>query len=307
MYFAVPGLFTATALYGALGTRDKRGRARAVLRSGMSHAEGIHDEGRRHPVADGPTPIGTPESGRRTLVIVPTYNEAANVERLVARIREACPFDLCVVDDRSPDGTGELADRLAADPANRMVVLHRAGRSGRGGAVFAGLQYGLANDYEACVEMDADLSHPPEQLPDLVAGLADVDVVIGSRYEEDSRITGWPLRRRLFSRSANRFSRSVLRVPGVSDYSNGFRAYGRPACSVIVESGLGETGYAALAEWILAIHVAGLSARSIPTRFMDRTKGQSKANVSEVVAAFRAVIRLRLGLRRGASRPGMRP
>ncbi len=263
--------------------------------------------GGRHPVGDGHTLVGTPGSGPRTLVIVPTYNEAVNLGRLVARIRQTCPFDLCVVDDGSPDGTGQLADRLAADPLNRMVVLHRAGRSGRGGAVLAGLQYGLANEYEACVEMDADLSHLPEQLPELVAGLADVGVVIGSRYEADSRISGWPLRRRLFSRSANRFARSLLRVPGVSDYSNGFRAYGRPACSVIVESELRETGYAALAEWIVAIHLAGLSVRSIPTRFTDRTEGQSKANMFEIVAAFRAVIRLWLGRRRGAARPGMRP
>src|SRR5215472_16106562 len=166
---------------------------------------------------------GSEQPTGRVAVVIPTYNERANIEATAGRIRAAVPdADILVVDDNSPDGTGEIADKLAAaDP--RIHVLHRPGKSGLGTAYIAGFRWGLANGYGAMVEHDADGSHDPADLPKMLAALERADLVIGSRYVPGGTVVNWPKSRELLSRGANIYVRIMLSI-GIHDATAGFRA-----------------------------------------------------------------------------------
>ncbi|MDQ3690382.1 MAG: polyprenol monophosphomannose synthase [Chloroflexota bacterium] len=230
----------------------------------------------------------------RSLVVIPTYNEALNIEQLVTELLAVDEgIDILVADDASPDGTGALVEGLGARHPGRVSVLHRSGKGGRGAAVLAGLKQGLADErYARLVEMDADLSHLPEELPSLLAASENADLVIGSRYGQGSRIIGWSRKRKLWSRMSNRLLRTVLRLP-TRDYTNGFRVYSRPAASVLATAELRERGYISLSEWAWVLHHAGMRFADVPTTFVNRRQGVSKMGTGEALSALRALVRLR--------------
>jgi dolichol-phosphate mannosyltransferase len=230
----------------------------------------------------------------RTLVVIPTYNEALNLEPLAARLLalELAP-DVLVADDASPDGTGVLADRLATSSSGRVQAVHREGKGGRGGAVLAGLRHGVRNpEYTHFVEMDADLSHLPEELPRLLEAARGVDVVIGSRYQPGGKVLGWSWRRRIWSKMSNRLIHMVLRLP-VRDYTNGYRVYSRQAVDVLLAADLRERGYISLSEWAVVLASSGFSFANVPITFENRRFGVSKMSASEALGALRGLFRLR--------------
>jgi dolichol-phosphate mannosyltransferase len=237
--------------------------------------------------------------GPRVLVVIPTFNEAENIPLLVPQVlAQGAEVDVLVVDDGSPDGTGQIADDLATTFRPRVSVVHRSSKSGRGGAVMAGFRAALPDArYTRFAEMDADLSHQPEELPALLAASSEADMVVGSRYIPGGRIEGWSSRRRVWSRSSNRIIRTVLGVP-MTDFTNGYRVYSRRAVELLAAATLRETGYITLSEWAFAIHRAGLTITEVPTVFINRRFGKSNMTASEAIGAIRALVRMRGGLPR---------
>ena len=224
----------------------------------------------------------------RIAIVVPTYNEALNLPLLVPRIRAAASdAHVLVVDDGSPDGTAAIAEGLGVD------VLKRSTKSGRGGAVLAGLKRVSAlPDIDVFCEMDADLSHLPEELERLLAAADAADMVAGSRYLPGARIEGWSWRRKVWSRMSNRIIRTVLGVP-MTDFTNGYRIYSRRAVDHLASRRLRETGYISLSEWAYALHRAGMTITEVPTTFINRRLGTSNMSASEAVNALRGLIRMR--------------
>ena len=213
-------------------------------------------------------------------LILPTYDEAPNIESIVravhAVLAQAAPdgFRILVVDDGSPDGTGEIADGLAAaDP--RLHVLHRAGKQGLGTAYLAGFRYAFERGYERVCEMDADFSHAPWDLPRLVHASADADLVIGSRYVRGGCTIGWDFKRRLLSRGANLYARLVL-GSGIRDNTAGFRCFRTAALQQLDLAAVSAQGYAFQIEMAFRVVRAGLRVREIPIHFVDRAVGKSK-------------------------------
>jgi dolichol-phosphate mannosyltransferase len=228
------------------------------------------------------------ESPFRTLVCVPTYDEAESLPQLLLRLAEFAPdVDVLVIDDASPDGTGAIADAFAErDP--RVHVLHRTGKGGLGGAYLAGFGWGLERGYDAVVEMDADGSHRPEDLPRLLAALRDADVVLGTRWMPGGRTVNWPLRRRLLSRAGNLYARCMLRVP-MRDITGGFRAYRTAALHAVDLAVVRSEGYCFQVELALRAGDAGLRIREVPITFVEREQGVSKMSGSIVLEAMRRV------------------
>jgi len=221
----------------------------------------------------------------RVLVVIPTYNEADNLERVLARLRAAVPeADALVVDDSSPDGTGEIADRLAAaDPA--VHVLHRAEKAGLGAAYVAGFRWALAEGYDVAVEMDADGSHAPEELPRLLAALRDADLVIGSRWVPGGEVRNWPMSRELLSRGASLYSRVLLRYP-VRDTTAGYRAYRRPVLEELKLDEVASQGYCFQIDLGWKAWRAGFRVVEVPITFTEREVGHSKMSRAIVVEAL---------------------
>ncbi|MDF1798960.1 MAG: polyprenol monophosphomannose synthase [Planctomycetota bacterium] len=220
----------------------------------------------------------------RALVCLPTYNEAENV---VAMVREVLAQDACievlVVDDGSPDGTGDLVEaERASEP--RVHLLRRAGKLGLGTAYLAGFEYGLANGFAHILTMDCDFSHKPSYLPDLLAGMADHDVMIGSRYIPGGGIANWPIHRRFLSRFANFYTRLFLRLP-VNDCTSGFRCYSREVLETIDTGAIQSSGYSFLEEMVFRVHRAGFLVGETPILFEDRIAGASKINRAEIFRA----------------------
>lgn len=239
--------------------------------------------------------------GTGVLVIVPTYDERLNIERTVSRVRASVPgADVLVVDDASPDGTGEAADALAAaDP--HVHVLHRVGKQGLGAAYLAGFGWGLSRDYEVLVEMDADGSHQPEQLPSLLAALDDADLVLGSRWVAGGSVVNWPRRREVLSRGGNAYVRIVLGLP-LRDATGGYRAFRRATLEKLALDGVASHGYCFQVDLARRAVDAGCTVVEVPVEFVERELGVSKMSGAIVREALWRVtvwgVRRRLGLDR---------
>jgi dolichol-phosphate mannosyltransferase len=221
----------------------------------------------------------------RVAVIIPTYNERENLEPLATRLRRSVPdADLLVVDDNSPDGTGDLADKLAAEEP-RIHVLHRPGKAGLGAAYVAGFGWALQEGYGAIVEMDADGSHDPAELPKLLAALDSADLVIGSRWVAGGKVSNWPRSRELLSRGANSYARVMLAIP-VRDATGGYRAYRAETLRRIALDRVQSQGYCFQIDLALRVIRAGMKVAEVPITFVDRTRGESKMSRSIVIEAF---------------------
>ena len=213
--------------------------------------------------------------GGRVLVVVPTYDERLNIEPVVGRVRAAGPgADVLVVDDASPDGTGEIADRLAAEDP-QVHVLHRVGKQGLGSAYLAGFGWGLQRGYDVLVEMDADGSHQPEQLPALLAALADADLVLGSRWVHGGSVVNWPRSRELLSRGGNTYVRLALGL-GLRDATGGFRAFRRETLDKLDLDAVASQGYCFQVDLARRAVSQGLRVVEVPIEFVEREHGDSK-------------------------------
>lgn len=225
----------------------------------------------------------------KTLVILATYNEAANLEGLVREILVLADRpDVLVVDDNSPDGTGEVADRLAAE-SGRVQVIHRPCKLGLGTAVLAGLRWAMAHGYRYAINLDADRSHDPQVIPQLLAAMERCDVAIGSRYAPGGRIENWSFARRLISRLVNAYARFVLRT-GVRDSSGAFRCYDLGALRRVDLDAVRSEGFAFCEEMLVRCRRAGLRFAELPMTFIDRRAGRSKAGLKEKVRSALALL-----------------
>lgn len=231
----------------------------------------------------------------KPLVVVPTYNERENLPRLLDAVHEHLPSaHVLVVDDGSPDGTGEIADaRAAAD--DRIHVLHRAGKLGLGTAYLTGFAWGLERDYTHIFEMDADFSHDPAMLPRFLEAAQEADVVLGSRWVRGGGTVGWPLKRRLLSRGGSLYARTILGVD-VRDLTGGFKCFRRRVLEAIDLSAVQTVGYGFQIELTWRALQQGFRVVEIPIRFADRVAGQSKMSGRIFMEALTLVWKLRLGL-----------
>jgi dolichol-phosphate mannosyltransferase len=221
----------------------------------------------------------------RVAVIIPTYNERENLDSIAARVRTAVPeADVLVVDDNSPDGTGELADKLSAGD-EQIHVLHRPGKGGLGAAYIAGFGWAMEHGYGVMVEMDADGSHQPEDLPKLLAALQDADAVIGSRWVAGGTVRNWPKSREALSRGANTYARLMLQLP-VRDATAGYRAYRAETLRAINLGSVQSQGYCFQIDLTLRAVNAGLTVTEVPITFVDRTRGASKMSRAVMAEAF---------------------
>ncbi len=227
------------------------------------------------------------------LVIIPTYNERENIEAIAAAVLELpYDFNVLVVDDNSPDGTGAIADRMAeTDP--RVHVLHREKKEGLGPAYIAGFRWGLARDYDILFEMDADFSHRPHYLHDFMAAIEDADLVLGSRYISGVNVVNWPLSRLLISYFANRYSEIVTGLP-VRDATGGFKCFRREVLEAIDLDRVKSTGYTFQIEMSMRAAVKGFRIKEITIIFYDRAKGTSKMSFLIAREAANTAWKLRL-------------
>jgi dolichol-phosphate mannosyltransferase len=236
----------------------------------------------------------------RVWLFLPTYNEAENLDAIVrattAQLEAAAPGEwrLLVVDDASPDGTGDLADRLAGEVGG-VEVLHRDGKEGLGAAYLAGFEYALTRGAEYVIVMDADFSHDPRHLPAMIEAAEDSDLVLGSRYVAGGEITNWPRLRRVLSRSGSLYARLMLGVK-VRDLTTGFRCVRRRVLETVEPSTLRSQGYVFNIELTYRALLAGFTVKEIPICFRDREEGESKMSLPIAVEALRLVPKLR-GLR----------
>ncbi|MGB7211894.1 MAG: polyprenol monophosphomannose synthase [Gemmatimonadales bacterium] len=228
----------------------------------------------------------------RALVVIPTYNEAANLPQIVpAVLAQDARFDILVVDDNSPDGTGAIADRLgAADP--RVHVLHRTAKAGLGRAYLAGFEWALAREYALIFEMDADFSHDPKYLPAFLTAITEADVVLGSRYSGGVNVVNWPMSRLLLSWAANKYVRWVAGLP-LTDSTGGFKCFRREVLEAIDLADVRSNGYAFQIEMSFRAWRKGFRLKEIPIVFVDRVEGQSKMSKRIVREAIRMVPWLR--------------
>jgi dolichol-phosphate mannosyltransferase len=229
----------------------------------------------------------------RLLVVVPTYNERVNLPLVVPVILQQDPrIDVLVVDDNSPDGTGQLADEIAASTP-RVHVLHRPNKSGLGKAYLAGFQWALANRYDLIFEMDADFSHDPRFLGDFVRAVANADLVIGSRYRTGVNVINWPISRLLLSIGANQYARWITGLP-LADSTGGFKCFRREVLEAIDFEKVRSNGYAFQIEMSFRAWKKGFRLVEVPIVFTDRVEGQSKMNKRIVREAIWMVWWLRL-------------
>ena len=227
---------------------------------------------------------GYPGVGR-VLVVIPTYNEADNVRIIVDRLRRAVPAaEVLIADDNSPDGTGAIADELAAADSH-VHVLHRPGKQGLGAAYVAGFGWAREHGYEAVVEMDADGSHAPEELPRLLDALSEADAVLGSRYVPGGTVVNWPTSRMLISRSGNLYVRMALGMP-FRDATGGYRAYRMPVLDKMEIDSVSSQGYCFQVDLAWRAYRQGFRVTEVPITFADRERGASKMSQSIVREAF---------------------
>ena len=209
------------------------------------------------------------------LVIIPTYNESESLPGVIERLRCAVPdADVLIADDNSPDGTGRLADDLAAKDSH-IHVLHRAGKEGLGKAYLAGFAWGLERGYDVLVEMDADGSHRPEELPRLLAQMPHADVVLGSRWVPGGSVVNWPASRRLLSQGGSLYTRMALGIP-TRDATGGYRAYRASALASLDLATVESNGYCFQIDLLWRALQRGLVVREVPITFVEREAGTSK-------------------------------
>jgi len=235
---------------------------------------------------------------RVALVVVPTFNERANLPTLIAGLMQHPHVKVMVVDDQSPDGTGEVADALAREHAGRIEVMHRTERRGLGRSYIDGLRKAIREPVDVVCQMDADLSHDPASLPDLVAATDRAEVVIGSRYTPGGRILNWPLRRRALSRFANVYIRMVTRL-SARDCTSGYRCWRREALAGLPLDGFISDGYSFLVEMLYVASQRGCRIGEVPITFVERRQGESK--LSRAVLLESAITPWRLIATRGAA------
>jgi dolichol-phosphate mannosyltransferase len=237
------------------------------------------------------------------LVVVPTFNERANLPTLIAGLMQHPNVKVMVVDDQSPDGTGEVADVLARAHAGRIEVMHRTERRGLGRSYIDGIRKAIREPVDVVCQMDADLSHDPASLPDLVAATDRADVVIGSRYIPGGRILNWPLRRRVLSRFANAYIRIVTRL-SARDCTSGYRCWRREALAGLPLDRFISDGYSFLVEMLYVASQRGCRIGEVPITFAERRQGESK--LSRAVLLESAITPWRLIATRRATDRGAR-
>ncbi len=233
-------------------------------------------------------------AARRVLVVVPTYNERENLPRVVPGIlSQGNEFHILVVDDNSPDGTGQVADELGATH-ERVNVLHRSDKQGLGAAYVAGLGWGVERGYDVLIEMDADLSHPADRLPALVAALENAGVAVGSRYVRGRiAVVNWPLRRLLISLFGSWYARVITRLP-VNDATGGFNAFRREVIETVGLDRIQSNGYAFQIELKFRAWRAGFTLKEVPIVFTERDVGESKMSSAIIREAVWRVWKLRV-------------
>lgn len=229
----------------------------------------------------------------RALVVVPTYNEVKNLPQIVPEIlRQDSRIEVLVVDDGSPDGTGEVADRMGEEDG-RIHCLHRTAKEGLGKAYLAGFRWALERDYDYIFEMDADFSHDPKYLPNFLTAIEDADLVIGSRYKTGVNVINWPMSRLLLSFSANRYAHWVTGLP-LTDSTGGFKCFRRSVLATLELDRVRSNGYSFQIEMSFRAWKRGFRLKEIPIVFVDRVEGQSKMNKRIVREAIWMVWWLRL-------------
>jgi dolichol-phosphate mannosyltransferase len=234
----------------------------------------------------------------RVAVLIPTYNERDNLPLVVERVRAAVPSaDVVVLDDNSPDGTGDIADELAASD-DHVQVLHRQGKEGLGAAYLAGFTWALERGYDAVVEMDADGSHRPEHLPSMLEVAADADLVIGSRYVRGGKIVNWPLDRKAISMAGNLYIKVILGM-SVNDATAGYRVYRAETLRTIGLDKVESAGYVFQTDLTVRTVRAGLTVVEVPITFVEREIGDSKMDGDVVRESMSRITRWGLAHRRG--------
>ncbi len=227
-----------------------------------------------------------------TLIIIPTYNERENLESIIAAIHTVLgTAHVLVVDDNSPDGTGEIADRLAASD-ERVHVLHRAGKAGLGKAYLAGFEWALQHDYERIFEMDADFSHDPKYLPAMLAATDSADMAVGSRYVAGGGTRDWGLLRKFISRGGGLYARTILGMK-VQDLTAGFICYRRETLERLPLADVSSSGYVFQIELKYRVHRLGMSIVEVPIVFPDRIAGESKMSPNIAAEAITQVWNLK--------------
>ncbi|MDO4251860.1 MAG: polyprenol monophosphomannose synthase [Rothia sp. (in: high G+C Gram-positive bacteria)] len=238
----------------------------------------------------------------RVLTVIPTYNEKENLPLVAERLRAAVPeADILVVDDNSPDGTGQIADQLA-EKDQHIHVLHRTVKDGLGAAYLAGFDWGINHDYEVLVEMDADGSHQPEQLPLLLKAIEDgADLAIGSRYVPGGKTQNWPVHRQVLSRGANFYTRMILGTR-INDITAGFRAYRRQALQSLNLEGIDSKGYVFQVDLAWRSEQAQLKIVEVPITFIEREVGDSKMDGNIIFDSMTKVTRWGISSRLGQAK-----
>jgi dolichol-phosphate mannosyltransferase len=235
--------------------------------------------------------VVTSSASTRILVSIATYNESDNLASLVSEIQKAAPSaDVLVIDDNSPDGTGQLADELATSNP-QLQVMHRPGKLGLGTAILAAMRYAIDKDYDLLVNMDADFSHHPRYLPAVLAGMADHDVMIGSRYVPGGGSENWPLSRRLMSRSINLLVSFLMSIPA-SDCSGAYRCYRVSKLREVPLDRIRSRGYSFQQEVLYRCRKAGCKIGETPIIFENRRAGKSKVNLLEAIRSIAMIFRI---------------
>lgn len=234
-------------------------------------------------------------SAPRAVVLLPTYNERENIERIVPAILAAATIDVCIIDDNSPDGTGAQADALAAQNP-RVQVIHRPGKQGLGRAYLDGFRWALDRGYERVLEMDADFSHPPRFLPELLRLSATNDLVLGSRWVKGGGTENWPLSRQFISRGGSLYARLWLGV-GIRDLTGGFKCFRREVLLAMDLDRIHTSGYAFQIEMTYRAIKKGFHVVETPITFVERREGVSKMSRHIAIEAVLAVPRLRFAVR----------
>lgn len=230
----------------------------------------------------------------RAVVVVPTYNELANLQELVEKLQDISPgLHILIVDDNSPDGTGRLADELSRKNPGQVFVLHRDNKEGLGKAYVDGFKRVLEKDYDFILQMDADLSHDPDHLPQFFDQIRNYDLVVGSRYVNGISVVNWDLKRLIMSKLATNYVRLVTGMP-ITDATSGFNCWRREALEAVGFEEAFSSGYVFLVEMKYKAYRRGLKVGEVPIIFVERKNGNSKLDWAVIWEAFWGVLKLRL-------------